>query len=552
MKHSPLTTFNNSLVIAQTKFQFDKFTDLNSLHSLYGRDRLTTYKGMIRLFNQKRLMNTPLLDLIAQQNAVEYVNGPEGRYRYGVPFNMDFPYIVEDLSGDNPFPGIDGQKFKVKVSENIFSNTDLLTYDFMWGEQLYVTPDEIYEESDGWVLTVSLPQGTDRKKYFPKDKLRPGTPIYKLTNVNGEYDTQKSSIGNRTGMLELENQMGGHRSVYHWITGYAHMLETVESTNDKYAQGEILNWIPKRFMDMNSPYATLVIGNDRGDGKPDSASAVWYRRVELLLFDEMNRMEENDMWWAKGGVVEGAGRRKVKVNTGLFEQLKNGNYFEYNKLTLDLIESVVRKVYENTDIPVEQRYAKFKCGYGALVEISKLLADDFKSNNPFLVTTSLDSLKGLLYGKDVMNLGWGYRFTSKRFVMAGTVEFEWEPAFDNFYSRAQSGLVGDFPIESYTLAIFDVTKDANIGKAAKMMSETRVQDGFNDSANIVQIKPKGWDGIYWGYEKGTIDPTGFSGSQGMVSSNGRHGFGIWMQSHSAIWLRDASRSVLLVKARPLI
>jgi len=549
INNSPLTQFNNSLVIASTKFQFEKYTDLNSLYSLYGRDRFTTYKGMIRLFNQKRLMNTPLIDMIAKTNAIDYVNGAEGRYRYSVPYNLDLPYIVEDMTGENPTPGKGNQKFKIKVSENCFSNTDIITYDFMWGEQLYVTPDEIYEESNGWVLTVQLPQGSNPNAYFPKEKLTAGTPFFKLTNVNGEYDTQKSSIGVRTGMMELENQMGGHRSAYHWISGYAHMLESVESTDRNYAQGEILNWIPSKFMDQNSPYATLVIGENRGDGKPDVSKAVWFRRIEMLLFAEMHRMEENDLWWAKGGVVEGAGRRKVKVNTGLFEQLKNGNYFEYNKLTLPLIESAVRKIYENSDIPIEKRRAKFKVGYAFLIDISKLLAEDFKANNPFLVTA--ESLKGFIYGKDAMNLGFGYRFTSKRFPMAGTVEFEWEPAFDNFYSRAQSGLAGDYPIMSYTAAIFDVTDDSNVSGGAKMLSDNRTQEGFNDSANIVMVRPKGWDGIYWGYEKGTIDPMGFSASQGMVSSNGRHGYGIWMQSHSSIWLRDATRTVLLVKSRPV-
>jgi hypothetical protein len=47
----------------------------------------------------------------------------------------------------------------------------------------------------------------------------------KITNVNGEYDTQKSSIWLRQGSLDLEMQIGGGRSVYHWITAYADMLK---------------------------------------------------------------------------------------------------------------------------------------------------------------------------------------------------------------------------------------------------------------------------------------------------------------------------------------
>ena len=539
-----LTSFNNSTVVAQTKFDFNKFTDLNSLYSLYGRERFSTYKGMIRLFNQKRIMNTPLLDMIAKNNAVTYVTGAEGSFMYNVPYNLDFPFIKEDMTGENPKPGIDGQPFKIKFSEQ-FNNTDLITYEHMYGQQVVVGSEEIYEEGDGWVHTVRLPQGGDRNKYFPKDKLRPGTKFFKITNVNGEYSTQKSGISRRTGMLTLKNDMAGHRSVEHWVTGYAHMAGvSLEGVETKGEHGEYCAYdVPKQFLDLNNPASTLFIGKDRGDGKPDPAKGVWLRRLEALLFAEINNMEENELWWSKGGVIEGLGRRTARVNLGLFEQLRNGNHYEFNKISLPLIESAVRKIYENSNIPVEQRQATFKCGYAALTEISKLLGDEFKANNPFMA--NIEAMKGVVYGKDAMNLGWGYRFTSHKFPMAGEVNFVWEPAFDNQYGGNDGGIVGDFPDASYTMAIFDVTDDANVKGGSKMLTDNRVAEGFNDSANIVKVMPKGFDGVQWSYEVGTINPYG--SQQGFNSSSQRHGYGINMQSFSTVWLKDASRTVLMTK-----
>ena len=102
-----LTGFNNSVVVGQTKFDVNKFTDLNSLYSLYKKDSFTTYKGMIYLWNQRKLMNTPLITMTELNNSVTYVNGAEGKFRYSIPYDLGKPYVVEDMTGDVERPGID-------------------------------------------------------------------------------------------------------------------------------------------------------------------------------------------------------------------------------------------------------------------------------------------------------------------------------------------------------------------------------------------------------------------------------------------------------------
>lgn len=533
-----LTGFNNSIVVGQSKFDVNKFTDLNSLYSLYKKDSFTTYKGMIHLWNQRKLMNTPLISQAELNNSVMYVNGAEGKFRYSVPYDLGLPYVVEDLTGDIEKPGIDGQRFKIKLSENCFTNTDIITYDLRDGVTLYITEDEIFEESDGWVYTVTIPTA-DRKKFFPKKFLQPGVEYCKITNVNGEYDTQKSSIWLRQGSLDLEMQIGGGRSVYHWITAYADMLK-VDGGDPRYG---FLN----QYSDLRKNNSTLVFFNKDQYGNRIPGSTKWMNRIEALLWAEMKMMEEKDLMWNKGGIVTGSGRRSVRVNTGLYEQMRNGNRVQYTTLTLNLIEETLSNLFYNSGIPFEQRRTKIMLGTGAMIEISKLLADDFKHSNPFLVNAG--DVKGYLYG-NAMNLGFGFRFTSKRFPVAGEVTFEYNPALDNRYNRVQDGLIGEYPIESYTLMIMDIT-DGNVSNAAAKVKEVeyRVEDGFNDSSNLVLIKPEGWADTYWGYELGTQHPLGANATKGMYSSSQRDGYAIWMKNISSIWLKDATRSVIIEKVR---
>lgn len=533
-----LTGFNNSIVVGQTKFDVNRMTDLNSLYSLYKKDSFTTYKGMIHLWNQRKLMTTPLISQTELNNSVMYVNGPEGKMRYSIPYDLGLPYTVEDMTGDIEKPGIDGQKFKIKLSELCFTNTDIITYDLRDGVTLYITEDEIYEESDGWVYTVTLTR-QDKKSFFPKKFLQPGVEYCKITNVNGEYDTQKSNIFLRQGSLDLEMQIGGGRSVYHWITAYADMLKV----NDGDAQFGYLN----QYGDLRKNNSTLVFFNKDKEGNKIPNSMKWMNRIEALLFAEMKMMEEKDLMWNKGGVIHGSGRRAVRVNTGLYEQMRNGNRVQYTSLTLNLIEETLSNLFYNSGIPFEQRRTKIMVGTGAMIEISKLLADDFKHTNPFL--TNAGDIKGYIYGS-AMNLGYGYRFTSKRFPVAGEVVFEYNPALDNHYNRAQDGLIGEFPIESYTLMIMDITDGSTSNAAAKVREVNyRVEDGFNDGSNIVLIKPDVWSDTYWGYELGTQHPLGAKATQGMYSSSQRDGYAIWAKNQSSIWLKDATRSVIIEKVR---
>lgn len=542
-----LNQLNNAVIVGQTKFDPKKFTDLNFLYNNYSKDSFTVYKGLLALWNQRSVINTPLINMTELKNNVMYIPNVEGRFRYSVPYELGLPFIVDDLEKDNEKPGLDGQPFKIKLNENCYSNTDRIIADYRDGIELFITEEEIVEESDGFVYTVQIVSNNRRGTFYPKVWLQPGVQYMKLANVNNEFDQQKSGIsseGLRTGFMHLEMELGGgHRSVTHSITGYADMARIDESKHPQLA------FINQRLEAMGS---TMVYMNkDPKTGAPLPKTMTWQPTIEVLLRAEMEMMTEKDLMWAKGGFAQGAGRRKSRVGAGLYEQLRNGNRYIYNKITLNLIESAVANLYSKSGVPIEQRKTKIMTGTGGMVQISKELEERYKQVIPFLTNTS-DVPGKVIFGTDAMNLGFGYRFTQIMSPIAGLLQFEINPALDNLYnSRAQDGLIGEYPIESYTYMIMDVT-DSKVSNAAARVDNVkyRTDDGFNSNANIVLVKPQNYGELYWGYIVGTHSPLGPSSMKGMFSSSHIDGYQIWMKSFANIWVKDVTKTLIIEKARP--
>ena len=539
-----LNQFNNAVIVGQTKFDPKKFTDLNFLYNNYSKDSFTVYKGLLALWNQRSIINTPLINMTELKNNVMYLPNTEGRFRYSVPYEQGLPFIVQNLEGSTTKPGLDGQPFKIMMSKDSgFTNTDRIVADLRDGIELYITETEVEETAEGDIFEVQIVTHQRRGTFYPQEWMAPGTQYIKLSNINGEYDTQKSNITTTSGFLQLEMELGGgHRSVTHAITGYADMARVDESKHPA------LSFINQRLENMAS---TMLYANTDAKGNILPKSISWQPTIEVLLRAEMETMTEKDLMWAKGGYVTGSGRRAVRVGTGLYEQLRNGNRYVYNKISLTLIEAAVANLYSKSGIPLEQRKTEIMTGTGGMIQISKELEERFKQVIPFLTNTS-DVPGNVIYGKDSMNLGFGYRFTTIKSPIAGELKFVINPALDNvFNNRNQDGLIGEYPIESYTYMIMDVT-DTKVTNAAARVDNVkyRVDDGFNSSANIVMVKPQNYGELYWGYIVGTHSPLGPAGMKGMYSASHRDGYEIWMKSFANIWVKDVTRTLIIEKSRP--
>jgi hypothetical protein len=541
---TPPNQLNNATVIYQSKFDPQKFTDQNFLYNNYKRDSFTVYKGLLSLWNQRDIINTPLLSMTELQNSVMYLPNTEGRFRYSIPYDLGLPYITENIERENTAPGRDGQKFRIKLSDNSYTNTDILTVDMRDGIQIYVSDDEIIQDGDGWIYTVEIVGSSRRGMTYPQEFMQPGKQYMKIQNVNGEYDTQMSSISSqRTGFMDLEMELGnGHRSVTHWITGYADMMKIDEQKSPALA------FVNQRLSGMGP---VTLYGNADANGRVAVGSVSWHYTIELLLRAEMEQMAEKGLMWAQGGYVSGGqGRKKVRVASGLYPQLRNGNRVTYNDISLELIERQVANLFYNSGIPVNQRRTKIMTGQGGINQISKELYDRLKQINPYLVQGK-DIPGGLFYGSQD-NAGFKLpRFTQFFSPVAGYIEFVHNPALDNVYGvRDQDGLIGEYPITSYTYMILDVTDQNITNAAARINSKVRVENGFNNGNNIVLVKPQDYGELYWGYIDGQHSHLGAAGMKGMNSANMYNGYQIWMKSFGMIWVKDVTRTLLIEKARP--
>lgn len=543
---SPANQLNNAYIIGQTKFQPAKFTDQNQLYNIYSRDSTTVYKGLLSLWNQRSIITTPLINLAELQNSVMYVPNTESRFRYSIPYDVGCPYIIENLERENPYPGRDGQPFKLKFNCNDYTNTDVITVDRMNGLQVVVTETEIYQEADGWVYEVELLSSSRRNIYYPHEYMEPGKQYMKIQNINTEYSTDKSSITTSSGWYDLETELGmGHRSVEHWMTGYADMTRLKDNNNDpKFAR---INQL------LNSAGSVTLYANKDAKGRVIPNSVTWQYTVELLLRAEMEKMTENAYMWAQGGFVnQGRNRKKSKVASGLYPQLRNGNRITYprNAMSLEFLENQIANLFAGSGVPVTERYTEIQTGQVGLDRVSRELNEKFAAANSYMIQAK-DMPGGIVFG-DIDNAGYRLpRFTQYYSHKAGWIRFKHNVALDYTHGkRHEDGMIGPYAASSSTYLIMDITDKSKTNATATINTKYRVENGFNDGNNIVLIKPDGYGDLYWGYEIGTQHPLGPSHMKGMYSSSSFDGWKIWMKSFGTIWVKDVTRTLLIEEARP--
>lgn len=529
-------------VISRHKMDWGKFTDTNHLYNALGQNAFIDHLGLVTPFNQYGLVNTPILDMLNVKKSTMYLNNIEGKFRFNQPYKRGLPYIVDAYYTQSmEFPGRDGARFKIKLSEP-YTNGDVLTADLRNAPSIVVVEEEVYYEQDGWIHTVELALQNKKHSFYPKRYLKPQTQYIKIDHAIDEYSTQGSSItSQRLGWLELEANLGsGERKVEHWITMQAGILKMA-------ADSKLAGKIPDT--NLEDMKAVLMFYNKDKKGRTIPGSGSWLPSIDAMVLSELYNMQEMSFMWGKGGEVTVSGRKKVKLGLGLYEQLRSGNRIPYSKgkLNLDLIDAAIANLYRGTGIPVEQRETTIDCGSGFLNEISKLIELKATSKNIGIINS--DQLK-IVSSKnnDPMNLTFGYRFTSLRFPNAGLVNFRYNAAFDNEYGlRNTDGLYGQFPDYSYSAMIIDVT-DSRATNAAKKFQEADVRNAtdLNKDSNIFLVKPAAAADDYWGYYAGTVSPFGLKSTKGSTGHiPGRSGYGMFAYNFGNVWVRDPSRTLLI-------
>jgi len=529
-------SYNNNVIVRQTEFRPGQMTDANSIYALFNRDRFNVNRGMISAWNQAKVLQTPLFNLTEAQNNTIYVNGAEGEFEFAMPYVLDFPRIMEDVTDPlDTKPGLGGVPFEIKVNLDVYKPGDHLTYDRLNGVQVRVMNVPVRPDGSGFILTVSLITSDQKKKYFPKGKLANGVQLIKVgQDTGGEFGKDFSSISDDTGMITMRHRIGAERGVTAAMTAYANMLELPTGSNPglqkAFAKYDLLG----------KQAVETFIHIDEKTGQAVAGSAMWAPTVLSLIFQELAKLEESDLMWGHGGFIQGAGNKIVMLSPGFYPQLKRGQYHRISRWTRGVVESILGNLYSGTLIPPTERKTKIKCGMGALTELYKIFAQEL-AQIPFLTRTAdIGAITG-----DAMNLAVAYRVVSFMFPAAGTVTLEYEPAFDSWNTRAtDSPMIGMYPIHSYSAAILDVT-DENYTNATKKSDKIIYAEGANKASNVFMVKPSARKSTTWGTVNGTEHMLGEAMMHGMQSANLEPGFTIWAKNQSSVWIEDLTRCVLI-------
>lgn len=561
---NPVNGMNRGVAIDTVKLELGtKHTEANSLTQAMGPKE--QYLGLLKLWNQYEIINTPLLNATELKKNVIYTNTLGQSLSYSVPIKFTLPYVTHDINGDGEKLGLNKDKFYLILNTNRYTKSDILTYDFYNGKQAYVDLDsEVIPYNGGWQYTMRLTD-TDPKAFISRRFVQPGVEWVKVGNFQTEWSTEASTINNDSdGLTTLMFKTGQTlQSVEHWITGHAAMIEY--NTNrpgdmDMSIMGQYKNPTQAAVM-----YMFETLGDPKDPNNPDRrknpvpGSGTWIPMILKMLILEQAKMQENHYMYSTGGTVTDGRGTEVRRGLGYYPQLKSSsNYHTYTRP--EQIGPRLRQItgdifFGRKDLPLHERRVKYKMGMGAYIEFQKYCLEKFKQNIIFPVWAQHDALKGMLTG-DNMNLRYGgYRFTAFNFPEAGWIEVEHDPALDWTGTKNQSGFIGNYPTQSYRVFVEDIT-DGAFSNAMPPAGAASVGDGFNNGSNVTLIKPLNYAEVYTSYEVGAFCPdflktyVGAGGNAHIASSN-RNGFSVRMQWAGEVWLKDPSRSLLLELQDPL-
>jgi len=539
--------FNDSRVVGVTK-KADIFKQLGGADAMDSRKIRAANAGederslgLIELWENAQIVKVPFLKDLFKSKDIIYVNGFGGSFKYDLAMDVKPPCVLEHATpGD--YPGIDGTPFEIKLNHK-YGHGDVLTYDPIDGEQVIVTDDEIIDEGDGFVHTVTL-SAQDPEAWFPPSKLKEGTEIYKIDNITGEYDTQFGGVSPYAldhDKVTLRYTMGDPRStMVSWSTMASQM-----KVGEKASQG-----LTNQLQAMRSAFGDndlFFFGQMKGK-KLDPSSVQVIDLMEGLALAEFYKITATSLMFSKGMTVTGrAGAAKLR-NEGLYHQLRRGNHFTYsNEAELRrYIQTAANVIYHGTTIPVEHRQLKFKCGFDAYNLVREMFDLEFKNTTPVTIDQEALNPHRVLSGTDRYNLKYeSYAIGSAFLNGIGQVEIEHDPTLDyDFGDYVARGYQAGRTRRSWSLVMWDVTDSmySNVLDKKVLPEGVTIDQRASANPNLYMVKAEGIPEVNFSTRPG------IGVGQGATHANTYFGdeFVVWGGVEA--WMPDKGRAVMIEKA----
>lgn len=471
-------------------------------------------------------------------------------WKWQQPLAEQPTYSVGDVSGQQK-PGLDGNRFKIKLNKRSFGNGDIITVEKFSQVELYVTEDEIYgDDAAGYTYTVKLHTTSAKYRSWPKEFLTAGTIYFRKGSAAGEYSRRFATLGNiKTGYREFYNYVGEatahvefevtRDAAYSKISEkclvglqqYRKVIEMYQFTpgsplSDAVLRGESpINYLMKQGMSEKQAADTV---------NKSIVKKAWVPEVEALGMKKIEMDVEMMATWGAGGVLEVEGNTLVHLPVGLFHQVNLGSTFSYNipLFNLEKIEAYLTSRVKDKLDPYGQNELIVGTGRAGLKLVRPQILERVKQAGLFIDDGGGRYIKGT---DNQMLMFDGPNFLSYRWEF-GIIKFVHVPALDPIVANDfENPIYGGERLSSYIFIIDDLSAEGN-------------------NVHEIVYGPD-WD-FNWRYINGKMNyldaKSSGSGSLAPFQSSSQHpGFQVFMEKrHKAYWIKDITKSLLIKPINP--
>ena len=520
-----------------------------------GDDSTSKHLGLIDLWGATHNVRLPFMsDLFKKAQVLEVEEGQ--RITYDLPVKRSNRCVTaSDTSNEKEFPGIDGGVFQI-VLDRGFSKGDVLTYDPMYGEQVVVDDQfDILREGENFRHFVRLVEN-DKRKWFPKDKLKAGLEYHKIGHGMGEFGTDYSQInlGNAaSGTITNEFILGDPRGVETFYTRKANNMKATGLTSITDSHMEEC----EKHMDMLGKGKDMFFMAKMKGGQVDKSSVKVGATLEYFVLMELAKLEAYQLFFQKAALLPTA-NGNIRLNEGVWHQIRRGKLIQYARpggITKQHIQEAVSYMFKSRgDLPTHKRQVKFKCGWFAYQNMLEIFREEIQQQianlAPFMGTDKFLPKSPLSGQLDNLSME-AVMFTDVYLSGIGKVKIEHEPSLDYqpFTDRFSTGFFGDgMARTAHSMVIWDASDSeySNADVSSKVKGAKVIKGGQN-KANIYYVKPEG-SHVTYGYEQGRM--AGIDNSVSYVQSSLKQmGRTFWAHSQSGALVLDTTRYIV-IELRP--
>lgn len=435
---------------------------------------------------------------VVNSNSVLTVNGQDGGFKYKMAVETDNCFrTVEDTSDQSPdgYVGGDGTSFRIVLNKKV-APFQTISVNKAFEDFLVVSehPEPQYV-GNGYEHYVTLLGSEDDKNKVYDASFLQADVTYEVTSNSyiAEYSEKLGipHLPDTTNYIECEFKLGSGQGAEHWFTGKSdsYKLDAAYTTADtqRYLQ-ELSN--------AGLEDTTLTLIQAQQGGRQITAAADILELITLRSFTERFNSALMFMHGGKRSTSKGT----LEFNEGLWQQMRRGKIFRYNKkggLTIADLAQIRNYVYMYNDSRIEDTFLEITAGSELYQNIEAIISQQALNqlnNIGFLLGAQRIMDSSPVTGTwDNMSIG-KVKFSSAIIPGVGELRAVEDKTLDYITEKADVRTRGINPggkdWTTYSGYIFDVT-DQQFSNNGKLPEGTRAVGGeMRATKNVYMVRPE--------------------------------------------------------------